>query len=323
MKFNWNIIGHGQQLQYLQKQIVSGRINHAYLFIGRKNLDLIKIVTQFIKAVVCTNNEIKPCGKCSNCRDVNKKKYSDLIYVSPLKNNISVSQIRQLKLSLSKKPWFEKWQIAIIEEANTLNIQAANALLKILEEPAKMQILILIVDDMNYLPKTILSRCQKIQFLPVPIKVILKYLQDNDYQKEDYQLLTKIFAGYPEKIIKELKKENSEKKYLNTYSTLTALLLMPNITKKINLLDKKISADQIKEYIHCLQNIFQDIIFVKINLLNMVTNNNVLPQLTELTKKYSFPDINSINKKLKFINDNLYRANSKILLENLIINYLK
>lgn len=291
MKFNWNITGHSQQMQYLQKQIVSGRINHAYLFIGRKNLSLINIVDQFIKAIACSSDEIKPCGKCSNCRDIHKKKYSDLIYINPLKNSITVSQIRQLKVRLSKKPWFDKWQFVIIKEADTLNIQAANALLKNLEEPAKTQVIILITDNTNIIPKTILSRCQKIQFLQVPKKI----------------------AG-------NLKKE---KKYLDTYSNLVDLLLMPNIANKINFTNKKISAEIIKEYLHYLQIIFQDIIYAKINLPNMISDNNAIHQLNKLKNKYSFSNINSINKELKFINDNLFKANPKILLENFIINYLK
>lgn len=153
--------------EYLQKQLNSGKISHAYLFIGPENTNKSAEAEEFISSLCCiAKKDGKPCNKCAVCRQIKKKKYHEILYIAPLKEQILIGQIREIKLFLAKKSYEAGWRIILIEKAHSLTKQAANSLLKILEEPGKRQMLILLAEKTNTLPLTVISRCQIVKFLP-------------------------------------------------------------------------------------------------------------------------------------------------------------
>ncbi len=179
-------------LDYLKKSIEKDRVSHAYLFEGPKYLKIKEIALWFAKRLQCQDAK-KSCDsyasaskKCRSCQDIEKNRHPDVIIVSPMPTNkIGIEQIRKLRRHLSLSPHSGPYKIAIIDSAEKMTLQAANALLKTLEEPRGNTVLILIANIISALPGTILSRCKEIKFKTIPLDKISK----NFVKKEDINII--------------------------------------------------------------------------------------------------------------------------------------
>ena len=138
---NWNIIGHNKITSFLETGIKNDKLSHAYLFHGPKSIGKKTLTKQFILNLLChTENPEKPeipCLNCDSCRQTQKNANPDVIWIKKEadKKNITVEQIRELEGKLSIHSFFKSYKIAVIENAEDMNLASANALLKTLEEP--------------------------------------------------------------------------------------------------------------------------------------------------------------------------------------------
>lgn len=152
----------------LQQMIDKNRMPHALLFNGPRHAGVLQFVHRLMAILVCQNLEQAPCGKCKPCHLLMQGMHPDIQYVrqetptSPIK----IEQIRMLQESIYQTPQCGTRSIIVIEPADRLNRAAANALLKILEEPPAHTLFILIVEQISSLPATIMSRCQQYSFTP-------------------------------------------------------------------------------------------------------------------------------------------------------------
>jgi len=119
-----------------------------------------------------------PCGECRTCRKIDAELHPDIIFIQPQKGTIKISQIRDLCHILSMKPYEAKQRVVIISDAQTMNPEAGNALLKLLEEPPDGTLLILTAPHTQNLLPTIISRCQHIRFKPISQKTLIPLLID-------------------------------------------------------------------------------------------------------------------------------------------------
>ncbi len=148
--------------QLLEKQ----RMPHALLFTGPRHAGILQFVNRLMSILVCQNPESAPCGYCQPCHLLLQGTHPDIRYVrqdtpaSPIK----IEQIRALQESVYQTPQCGTRSIIVIEQADRLNQSAANALLKILEEPPAHILFILIAEQIGSLPATIISRCQQYHF---------------------------------------------------------------------------------------------------------------------------------------------------------------
>ena len=144
----------------LKKIIESGRIPHSFLIEGSTKEKRLKMALHIAKSVVCTSDN-KPCGVCNGCRTADNYANPDISFVSPQndKKFISVDRIRALRQEAFVMPHSAEKRVFIIEDAENLNEQGQNALLKILEEPPKTVVFILLVSSRTTLLETVVSRC--------------------------------------------------------------------------------------------------------------------------------------------------------------------
>ncbi len=140
--------------------IKSGRIPHAILIEGDDPEMSIKL-SEYISAACLCESEDAPCGVCQNCQNAGKNTHPDISYIAPLsgKKFISVKQLRELRAEAFVKPHSAARRVFIINEAQRMNEQAQNAFLKVLEEPPKNVVFILIVPSKSMLLDTVISRC--------------------------------------------------------------------------------------------------------------------------------------------------------------------
>ncbi|MBF0491261.1 MAG: DNA polymerase III subunit delta' [Deltaproteobacteria bacterium] len=160
-----NILGHEKTLKHLLQLAASNKLPHALLFCGPEGIGKSLVALHFVQKMFCAGSE--PCQKCPTCLRVQEKNHPDLLWIEPEKEVIKIEKVRQMKQWLSLKPLEACRKIIILRDAHALPPAAANALLKILEEPPSDVLIILITAFPNALLKTILSRAQKIYFQPL------------------------------------------------------------------------------------------------------------------------------------------------------------
>lgn len=185
----WSIIGHAPALAVLDRALGSLRPAHAWLFSGPEGLGKQAVALEFAAALNCRETA-KPCGDCRSCRDTLAGRHPDVELVAPgglcdepdhadhsESRDLRICQVRRLERILSLAPYAGGRRVAIIDAADTLRAEAANAFLKTLEEPPSGCVIILLVEREERLPETVLSRCQKVRFHPLRRQVIEEALQ--------------------------------------------------------------------------------------------------------------------------------------------------
>ena len=161
----------------LTAAIESGRLPHAILIEGDKGTGRHTLAAFTARAAVC-EGENKPCGECRGCRLEHAGTHPDIWTVAPEdgKKNITVAQIRSLRSEAYVKPHMSARRVFIIDMADTMNEQAQNALLKVLEEPPGSVLFILIAENKAALLDTVISRCTVLSLSPPEISEAEKYL---------------------------------------------------------------------------------------------------------------------------------------------------
>jgi len=174
-----DIVGHQKQLVILRAALASGRLHHAYLFLGPEGVGKHSIAVALAKAIHCQANADDFCGQCINCARIADGNHPDVRVLEPLadKKEISIQQIREIERELNYRSFTGKRKIVIIDPAILLNAAAQNALLKTLEEPPQESLIILIAPNAGGLLPTLRSRCLRLSFAPVSRPEVAAYLQ--------------------------------------------------------------------------------------------------------------------------------------------------
>ena len=174
-----DIIGQQKQLVILRSALVSGRLHHAYLFLGPAGVGKRTVAVSLAKAIHCRELTDDFCGRCLNCARISDGNHPDVRIIEPLtgKKEISIQQIRELERELSYRSFTGKSKIAIIDPATLMNLSSQNALLKTLEEPPQDSLIILIAESAGGLLPTLRSRCLQIPFAPLVRQDVAVYLQ--------------------------------------------------------------------------------------------------------------------------------------------------
>ena len=153
------------QWQFFSQQKQQQRLPHAIVLTGVDGLGKQVFAEQMVATLLCENdNASEPCGKCHSCQLFMAGSHPDHTIIEPEESGkqIKIEQIRRLKDKQQLTPTVAKWKTVIIFPADSMNINSNNSLLKLLEEPQNNTLLVLITAKPEYLPITILSRCQKI-----------------------------------------------------------------------------------------------------------------------------------------------------------------
>ncbi|MDE2836695.1 MAG: DNA polymerase III subunit delta' [Chloroflexota bacterium] len=172
---------HGQQLpvRTLERSLSEGRLHHAYLFIGPAHLGKTTLAVQFAQALNC-DADAPPCGACSGCTRIAEGNHADvrLISLGEEAGSIGIGAVREIINSAHLRPYEGRTRVFIIAEADLLTRDAANALLKVLEEPPDDVVLILVGNSLDNLLPTVRSRCQTLHFHPLSVSEVAHILQE-------------------------------------------------------------------------------------------------------------------------------------------------
>ncbi|MFS0645373.1 DNA polymerase III subunit delta' [Siminovitchia sp. 179-K 8D1 HS] len=153
----------------LKNSLQCGRVAHAYLFEGEHGIGKREASMLLASSMFCedNSNDVNPCGHCNNCKRIESGNHPDVHIVEPDGASIKIDQIRSLRGEFSKSGMESNRKIYILIDAEKMTVQAANSLLKFLEEPHGQTMAILVTEQPQQLLPTIISRCQKVSFHPL------------------------------------------------------------------------------------------------------------------------------------------------------------
>lgn len=193
-----DIYGHERQITILKQAIAQKRVGHAYLFSGINAVGKRTLAGRFARALNCdrADNLHDSCGKCSSCLKAQHASHPDMIFIEADGQFIRINAIREIQEQMKFKPLEGRWRAVIIDGADKMNDQAANALLKTLEEPSASNILILISSRPYSMPATIISRCRHMRFNPLPTTAVTRFLvEQNGMDQQKAGLLAGLSGG--------------------------------------------------------------------------------------------------------------------------------
>lgn len=184
LRFFRDILGQDWVVSHLKTAMLAGRLSHAYLFLGPEGVGKASTARALAAALNCAQptDDGDACGTCPSCRRLNAGTHPDFLLISPeeSKAQISIEQIRELRRLTGYPPLGGGWRVVLIKPAEALTAisdAAANALLKTLEEPPPRHLLVLTARGEADLLPTIVSRCHKLAFAPLPSALIIRELK--------------------------------------------------------------------------------------------------------------------------------------------------
>ena len=177
-----NIKGQDRPIRILKGYLKSAGLQGAYLFTGEEGIGKLLAAENLAKALNCLNEEQDSCDHCPSCIKIDKREHPDVHSIGLDSDTIKIDSIRVLKKEIGLRPYEAKKKVFIVNNAHNLSSEAAGAILKVLEEPPRDTIIILVTAKPALLFKTIISRCKIIKFSP------LKRAELKEILKQDYSL---------------------------------------------------------------------------------------------------------------------------------------
>ena len=321
---------HQKASEKLDKMIEQNHLPHALLITGVEKIGKFDFTQNLIQRLLCNNSS---CGECEICKALNKddlkieldygalirrSHYPNLIYCrtelndsGSMSKDIRVDQIRAFCESLGKTA--DTLQIGVIFYADQMNNNAANSLLKTLEEPRKNTLIILLAHNIDRLPMTILSRCQAIHINPTYGQEAAQWLEnqidENTRQDFDVMQLLESAHGVPHKALEDLQGD-----YFFRYQGWQNLLLEIAVTPtKIS--DTEIFSDNELDVLKCLQRLISE--GIKIKILN---HDGANLELNKVIEKASFNHLfKLLDDTNRAISLSQTTVNMKLLLDNVLV----
>jgi DNA polymerase-3 subunit delta' len=193
---SWQIVGHDWAVSLLRQSLAANRIAHAYLFAGPPQVGKTRLARALAQALNCVQPD-GPCGQCLSCTRIGQDAHPDVRVIEGqgAVGSIKIEQIRDLQREAILAPYEGKYRVLILRRADRATLEAANCLLKTLEEPPAHVVLILTAIHADALPQTVVSRCQRLDLRPVPERAIVQTLQDRGLPSSQAGLVARLSGG--------------------------------------------------------------------------------------------------------------------------------
>jgi len=262
-----DVIGHQEIISHMKNAFSMNKVSHAYILEGDEGMGKKMLSNCFIKLLQCESPvQTEPCNMCESCILMNSGNHPDVIYVKPTKKSgYGVSDVRdQMVKDIHIKPYRSKYKIYVIEEADTMTIQAQNSILKTIEEPPSYGIFFLLATNSQKFLQTIQSRTVKISLKPIALDKIESYfIQTLSSTPKDAMLYSSFSRG---NLGKALMLRNSET-FLNQRNDMLKLLDVFINQKEYDIIEAvellEANKDEIHSLLEILLSLIRDILYFK------------------------------------------------------------
>ncbi len=302
------IIGHKSRIRILENYLERKSFTHAYLFTGFPNLGKKEVALRFIGGILNLKDQDRVLA------------YPDLRILNRTKS-IQINEIRELKRHLSLEPYLGSYKIGFLPEAERMTREAANALLKILEEPPDDSILILTARDRKALLETVVSRCEILKFQRVRGLEIKDFLTKKGLDSDRAELLTRLSEGRPGQAIEYLEQDSKLKQETGLAEELFRLKEQP-LSSRFRFVQKMIKDGTAPEsFLNIWLKVYHDILLLKLDCLYLVSGLISKRELLNLSQNYSADEVLFVLRLIgKISRDLKYNINKRLALEALMIS---
>lgn len=311
-----DIIGHDEIIRHLKNAIESGKISHSYLITGEAGSGKKLIARSFAAALQCEKGGTEPCMECDSCKKAVGNNHPDIIYIDHEKpGTIAVDDIRkQLVYDVSIRPYCSKYKIYIIPDADLMNAQAQNALLKTIEEPPEYAVIMLLVNNAQILLPTILSRCVRLDLKIVDDSIVKQYLMEHlhipDYQAD-------IDTSFAHGSIGKAKEVATSQEFSEITEKALHLLKYSSDMEVFELTDeiKNLAADKtkIEDYLDIFQFWFRDVLMFK--AVREIDNLVFKQEINDIREQASRRSYENLEKILEEIDKTKVRLHANVNVE--------
>lgn len=295
------IIGHSQIIQFLERAILNNRVAHAYLFTGPEHVGKMAVALYF-------------ASKLFGISEEKLVSHPDLVIVPKNSSDsdiIGIDEVRHLRSRLSLSSFLNSWKIAIIEDASRLTAQAANALLKILEEPKSRVCFILLSPHTDLLPETMVSRCQVLQFKPVSPATIVQALRQLGADHDLAHELAQFSFCLPGRAVEFWQSREAYVKFKKSLADLASIAVAP-LGARLEFASKVAKAE-------ATENCLDQLIFLLQNGLSIHYNkdNRLIAPKTALAPANTALMLGKILRYKSWLK---FNVSKQLILENILLN---
>jgi DNA polymerase-3 subunit delta' len=277
------IIGYERNISLLKRSLATGKLSHAYLFYGIDGSGMKETAIALVEALFCNGTD--GCGECPSCRKIARLSHPDLHLVEPDGAFIKIDQIRELQKGLSYRPFEAPKKACIIENAEKMNLSAANAFLKTLEEPPGEALLILTTTHVDAVLPTILSRCQQLRFPSLATETIASLLRENGAAEEPARIAAALAGGSLERAREILEEDGlqSRKILLEKIAALSLGKIIPLFASAEECAKDKENALNL---VDLLEVFWRDVLLSRTDSPG-ITNTDLLPMIRSISDRHS------------------------------------
>jgi DNA polymerase-3 subunit delta' len=191
-----SVIGHRWAIELLERGCAEGHLSHAYLFAGPPRIGKTTVALHLAQTLNCLDSQVRPCGRCSSCRKVQRGVHPDVRVLDEAASSIKIEHIRELQREMALSPFEGRWRVSVLCDFQRATPEAANCLLKTLEEPPPKAVIVLTAVEAQALLPTIISRCQVFQLRPLPVEQVSQALQSRlQLESSRAELLARLSEG--------------------------------------------------------------------------------------------------------------------------------
>ena len=331
----WNVIGQPRAIELLRHAIEYDRLAHAYLFVGQSHVGKTTLAINLAQALNCEHGS-QPCGQCRSCLRIAARKHADVQMIQRLsdagvsegipKKDITLGQIKELQQDAALQPYEGRYRVFIIDGAEYLNDEAANCLLKTLEEPPPRVLFILLTVNQSRLLPTIVSRCQRVELFPLHASLIEQALSEHwQVDAGNAKVLSRlcrggigwaISAATDGTLMQERTRRLSELIGSATASLERRFTVAAKLATQFNK-----DRESVEESLRLWLDWWRDLVLVKEGCLQLVTNIDQEATLRQQSEEYSLAEIRdfieSLRSALRQLEQN---ANPRLVLEVLMLS---
>lgn len=288
-----NIKGQDKALAIIRGYLEHNRLQGGYLFAGPQGVGKKAVAIALAKALNCANKDFAACDDCPSCKKISNNQHPDVHIIENSDSEIKIESVRQLQREVNLKPYEAARGVVIIDNAHRFTPEASGAILKILEEPPKNVLFILISDKLPLLFKTIISRCKIVRFNAMPRLELKRFLEEEYKLMSDFAHFLAFFCEGRLGAALSLKQTDIFKK---KNMVIDRFVLSQRASPDLLVLQNK---SDTREYLNILATWFRDIYLMKIGMPHIeIINFDRKEELLNCLNRFSFIDLDEILKSI-------------------------
>jgi len=330
----WQIVGQSRAISLLQRSLEQESMAHAYLLVGPPHVGKMTLALNLAQALNCQGAE-PPCGLCDACQKIASGKHADVQVIGlnsagnstdKPRTEIGIDQIREIQHSSSLPPFEGRYKVFIIDGAEFMSTEAANCLLKTLEEPASGVVFILLTTNDAVLPATVVSRCQRLELRPLATSQVGVALSERwGIEPQKAELLARLSHGClgwallaaaddsllrqrAERVDKLLDIASGDYEERFNY----AAQLVAQFSQNRSL---------VQEILDLWLDWWRDLLLVKLGCSDAITNIDHQAMLVDLARGYNLAEVRAFINSIQAAGEQLRQnANPRLVLEVLMLS---